>query len=126
MKTKITILLITILLSSCATVFTGTRSKIKVQQGNVPAQVFLNGNLIGTAPCKVKVPKHLLRNGKAVLTIKAEGYKDAVITLDGRVRVGWVVFDILTGVVGLAVDFATGAIYKADHKTVTYQLEKKD
>lgn len=125
MKTKILIFLaVTVLFSSCATILTGTRAKVRVSQGNTPAQVFLNGNYIATTPCKVRIPKNLLRNGKAVLTIKAEGYKEQTITVDGRVRVGWVIFDVLTGVVGLAVDFGTGAIYKPNTKMIQYNLEK--
>lgn len=111
-------------LSGCATIFSGTQTKVSVAQGNPSkAQVFLNGNFIGETPTVFKIPKKSF-GGASKIEIKAEGYKPLIVTIDKRVQAGFIVLDLLTGLVELVVDFADGAIYTADPKTVKYVLEK--
>lgn len=112
------------LTTGCATVFSGTKCKVKVKSGDpVEAKVFLNGNYMGTAPCKVKVPKNGLKSGQLTLEIRAEGYKSQFVTLTRKTKVAAVIGDVVTGVVWLIVDFADGAIYKAYPSKIRYSLE---
>lgn len=113
------------LTTGCATVFSGTKCKVKVKEGNpVEAKVYLNGNYMGTAPCKVKIPKNSLKDGGLKLEIRAEGYQPQFVTLTRKVKVAAIVGDVVTGVVWLIVDFADGAIYKAYPSTIRYSLDK--
>lgn len=111
--------------SGCALIFSGTSTKVSVPDG-IPAgaKVYYNGAYVGTTPCKVKVSKKDLQKGQAVITIKADGYKDANITVSGKIKVGAIIGDVLLGIFPLIIDFVTGAIYKPQHDTIKYSLEK--
>ena len=111
-----------LLLSSCATIFSGTKCKVIVKDGNpINAKVYLNGSFQGDAPCKIKVSKNSLKTG-ALIEIKADGYETQKITLVRKLKVGALLGDILTGVFWIAIDFADGAIYKAFPNKVKYNL----
>lgn len=111
--------------SSCATVWSGTQCTVNVKNG-VPegAKIFVNGNYVGTAPMKVVISKNGLKNKQTVITIKADGYKPQDIILTRRLKLAAFFGDIIfTGGIGLIIDFATGAIYKASPASIQYTLE---
>lgn len=114
--------IISLLLSSCATIFSGTKCKVTVKDGNpVNAKVYLNGAFQGDAPCKVKVSKNSLKAG-AIIEIKADGYVPEKIVLVKKLKVAALFGDILTGVFWIAIDFADGAIYRAFPNKINYSL----
>lgn len=117
-------LMATMLLSGCATIFSGTKAKITVKDGTPSkAKVYRNGVYMGETPTSFKIPKKAFGE-KSEIEIRAEGYKPLLIQIDKRVQAGFIVLDILTGIVELVVDFATGAIYTPDPKTIRYNLER--
>jgi transcription antitermination factor NusG len=110
------------LMSSCATIFSGTKCKVKVKDGSpVSAKVYVNGSYEGTAPCKIKISKNSLKAG-ATVEIKADGYETQKVTLVRKMKMGALVGDIVTGIVWLAIDFADGAIYRAYPNKIEYNL----
>ena len=118
-------LITAIAFSSCATIFNGSKTKIHVKDG-IPsnANVYVDGNYIGTAPCKAKIPK-TIKNAQHTIEIKAEGYETQTITTNRKLSVGYLVLDICTGIVWTAIDFATGNIYLQKPKKIKYNLMKK-
>lgn len=126
MKKTIFFLLCAALLSSCATVFSGVKCKVRVTDGQpVAAKVYLNGNYINTAPCTVVLSKNALRGGNSIIEIKADGYQVQKITLAPKVKLAAIVGDLFfTMGVGLIIDFVDGAIYKAYPSEVKYSLDK--
>lgn len=111
--------------SSCATVWSGTQCTVNVKNG-VPegAKIYVNGNYVGQAPIKVVISKNGLKNKQTVITIKADGYKSQDIILTRRLKISALIGDIIfTGGIGLIIDFATGAIYKAWPGTIQYTLD---
>lgn len=109
-------------LNSCATIFSGTKCKVKVKDGSpIAAKVYVNGTYEGTAPCKVKISKNSLKSG-AIVEIKADGYETQKVTLVRKLKIGALLGDIVTGVVWLAIDFADGAIYRAYPNKIEYNL----
>lgn len=126
MKTKLIALVAvsSILLQSCATVFSGHTAKIKVPQGTPEnAKIYVDGTYKTDAPGVVEIPKSSIRN-EVTLTVKADG-KEQTTKVRRKVQAGWVILDILTGAVWLAVDFITGDIYKASPDKVDYNLQKQ-
>lgn len=106
--------------SSCATILSGTKQKISVKDGTpAGADVFFKGTYIGAAPVKVKVP-----NGAkdSYINIQKEGYETQTIQLTRKARAGYIVLDVLCGLLPLAVDVADGAIYKQYPKRINYKL----
>jgi hypothetical protein len=94
-----------VLSSGCAAVF-GAKQKDFALQSNPPgADVFVDGNRIGTTPAKVK----LSNQKEHTFVFRKEGYKDASCTLVRGTDAGWVVLDILAGLVPVIVDAASGS-----------------
>jgi transcription antitermination factor NusG len=126
MKKEIIIvgLLGSMLLQSCALIFSGTHDKIHIKDGNPNnAKVLYNGSLVGNAPQKVKVSKKGLKNNSTVIKIEADGYKSQEVHFTRRIKVGALIGDCLTGFIWLIPDFLTGAIYKASPQTINYDLQ---
>ncbi len=131
MNHKLTLLLLLFIslgfLSGCATVFGGHKNKLVVKEGTPPsADVYLDGQKLGTAPVDKKLSKYLLQEG-SIIEIKKEGYKTDTVVIERKVHPWYSLADIVTGVgIGFAVDVATGNIYRPVNNKITYQLEKKN
>jgi len=93
---------------SCATVFKGSNSKIDVNSEPTGAEVKVNGFSHG------KTPMTLTLESKKTyqLELTKEGYKAAFFSISHHVQGGWIVLDILFGLVGVIIDAVTGAWYE--------------
>lgn len=111
------------LITSCATIFTPNKSKLTIYNGYPKnAEIFLNSELLGTAPLEIWVENHKLDKNNLV-EIKSEGYETAKVNLDLKTDAGYFIVDIVS-IVGLGVDYYTGAIYKPKPSTIKYKLNK--
>lgn len=123
MKKAITILLlvvITISFTGCAAILSGGRGKIKTTSSPSGADVYVNGEKMGQTPCNLR----LKTKGEYVIVIKKEGYKDQQFRVTNKVGAGWIVLDILMGLVPVIVDAATGSWYTFNEKNFNAELEK--
>lgn len=115
-------LIASILFSSCATILSGGKTKIRVYDGMPPnAQVYVDGNYVGTAPCKFKIHK-TMKNAQHKIDIKATGYETQTVTTNRKFSAGFFILDIFTGVIWTVIDFATGNLYKQRPKKIHYNL----
>jgi len=113
MKTKILIIaLICIYLSSCALVFKGTKEEVSFRSDPQRAEVYVNGIRMGETPLTLK----LVTKQTYAIEFKIEGYKPKSFQINNKVGAGWVVLDIVLGLVPVVVDAATGAWYSLDQK----------
>ena len=109
------------LITSCATIFTPHSSKLTIYNGYPKnAEIFLNNELLGTAPLEIWVENHKLDKNN-LIEIKSEGFESAKINLDLKTDAGYFILDIVS-IVGLGVDYYTGAIYKPKPNTIKYKL----
>lgn len=109
-------------LQSCATILGGSRDTTHVRNGEPPnAKVYYNGNYVGTAPTNVRVNKQC-KKAQCHIEIKAEGYETEKVVITRKISVGYLILDICFGLFPLAVDFATGNIYKPRPNTLNYSL----
>ena len=118
------------LLSSCATILDGRKNTIKVKAGSpIAAKVYLDGELIGETPFKIRIEKRKIQEG-SLIEIKKEGYETMEYEVIRFPHVGYVALDIVTGVIPLIVDIADGNIYRPNTRNIEYQLipiaEKSD
>jgi len=119
----ITFSLILLIFSSCATIFGGMKTNVKVKGYPEGAKVFYNGNFEGNAPCNVKVSKNSLKDGSTKIQIKAEGFKDSEVTMSRKMKTGAFIGDLFIFPVGHIIDFVTGAIYKPYPNKIEFSLE---
>lgn len=125
MKTKITysltILLVVMLTTSCATLFGPKEHLLSFNSTPVGAEVFANGDRIGITPLKLE----LKPDKSYMIEFRKEGYKSITRTVHNRIGVKWIVLDILGGVIPIVVDAATGNWYEFDQEYINGNLDKE-
>jgi len=90
--------------SGCATIFTGDRQQVTVSSASAGSQVMVDGQPYGQTPTQLSLDKS--QNHTVVVT-SADG-RSFTCAVNSTVGVGWVVLDIIMGLVPVIVDAATG------------------
>jgi len=107
-------------LSSCGTVFTGTKDAITFNTTPEGAKVYEAGIEKCTTPCTYKIARSL---SEKTIEIKKDGYQPKVIGLDSKFNSVSIIN--LTNILGWGIDAATGALKKYDTKVYNIELEEK-
>lgn len=115
------ILVIIGLMSGCATLFHGSSDKINFSSDPSGAQVFVNGQLMGTAPLELKLESKHSYN----IEFRKEGYQNKTVVVTASVGGGWIILDVLFGLVPIIVDAATGDWYSLDQEHINAALERQ-
>jgi hypothetical protein len=111
-----------IILQSCATMFKGNSSKVEVSSEPSGATLYVNGNQMGKTPGILKLES----KNNYQIEIRKEGYETRTFNITNSVAGGYVVLDILFGIVPIIIDVATGSWYVLDQDHVNAVLEKKN
>jgi len=109
------------LLMGCATIFKGTSTNVDFSSDPSGVEVYVNGHPMGKTPIKLKLESKKVYN----IEFKKEGYETKNFTITNHVGVGWVILDVIFGLVPVVVDAATGAWYGLDQDNVNAILEKQ-
>lgn len=113
--------LLTLLLTSCSTIMTGTSHNLTVNSNVMNAKVYVNNVYKGNAPINLELSK---KEKVYTIKIEADGYIPYTETLQRKAS-GWVWGNIfLGGLIGLGVDMATGGLYVYDKDNITGNLNK--
>jgi hypothetical protein len=108
-------------MSGCATLFKGNTERVDMQASPVQADVYINGILMGKTPLQLK----LQSKKEYAIEFRAEGYQPRVYNISNKVGAGWVILDVILGLVPVIVDAATGAWYKLDQNNIDAVLIKQ-
>lgn len=109
----------TFLMTSCATIFTGTKDTIRFDSNPQGAKVYMDGLAVCRTPCTTQVKRSL---SDKLAEIRLDGYETRVITLDRKFNTVSIVN--LGFVIGWGIDAATGSLMKYDRKGYEIELEK--
>lgn len=103
-------------IAGCATIVAGSSQSISVTSNVEDAEIYLDGDQIGTTPFTGMVPKN-----KEELRVEKEGYRTETVSLSKSLEpIFW--GNIITGgTLGSITDFATGAAYQ--YAPASYQVE---
>ncbi len=107
-------------LQSCATIFTGTRDTIHFDSMPAGAKVRIDGIDMGRTPVDISVQRSL--NDKLV-TMQLDGYETRTFNLNKEFN--FVSVLNLFGLIGWAVDAATGALMNYSVKQYTIELDPR-
>lgn len=121
MRKVIIIIVAASFLCSCAAIFKGTSSNLNLSSDPSGATVYVNGFPRGKTPVKLKLESKKSYN----IEFKKEGYETLTYTITNHVGAGWIILDILGGIVPIVVDAATGAWYHLDQDAVNAVLEEQ-
>ena len=105
-----------LLLTSCASVFTGSKRNVLFESNPAGAKVYVNGMEQCIAPCNIKV-----KNNDRV-DFRLEGYNERVVVMDADFNL----VAILNGfsIIGWGIDALTGSLQRVNTKYVKVDLEK--
>src|SRR5690348_5403090 len=102
-----TVMSFALLFGACASIVNGTSQHITVNSNVAGAEVFFNGDRLGTTPVSWKV-----KRGGGTLLVRKEGYASQTLSMNTNVS-GWIWGNIVTGgVSGTFTDWATGGMYE--------------
>jgi predicted small secreted protein len=121
MKTKAIAILIlfAFLLSSCATLFKGASEKVNFGSDPTGAKVYINGQYMGTTPFELKLQSKQTYN----IEFRKDGFQNKTVLITNNVGAGWIILDILAGLIPIIVDAATGNWMQLDQTNVNAALE---
>jgi hypothetical protein len=93
-----------VVLGGCGTLFTSNTRSITVQS-NVPgAQITIDGVPAGTTPARLEVDNHKSH----IVVVTGPSGQSSSCRLSASVGGGWVILDILAGLVPIIIDAVTG------------------
>ena len=111
---------LTFSLIGCATIFKHKNRTVAFDSDPQGAQIYINGNRMGKTPMPM-----ILSNLKAVtVTFKKEGYEDKTYIINTKVGGGWVVLDVLGGLIPVLIDACTENWYNLETSDVKVLLDK--
>lgn len=112
--------LVCIMLSSCATMFTGDHDTVLIDSNPSGATVYIDGKMEGKTPLKTE----LKTDGSHFLRLELDGYQVGSGVIERHVKWGWQVVDlVISGGIGNVVDLIMPDGYKLDDY-VCVQLNK--
>lgn len=119
--TKIAVLafIFVVIFNGCATIFKGSTEEVSFASEPSDAKVYINGSHIGKTPVQVK----LKTKDNYTIEFKKDGFEPRTHIMTNSVGGGWVVLDILGGLIALGVDAATGNWYSFDQTFIKITLE---
>jgi hypothetical protein len=118
---KVTMSLIlasTLLVSSCASIFTGSKRSVLFESNPSGAKVFVNGFEKGITPSQIKV------KADDRIDFRLDDYKERVVVMDSNFNL----VAILNGIsiIGWGIDALTGSLKRVDTKYVKVDLETEN
>ena len=116
-----TIILITIFGVSCASLISGTSQDIFIDSNPEGATIYEGGLKVGRTPASITVKKSGFSDKEISLSL--EGYERRTFIL--KKSFDAVAILNLAGILGWAIDFATGAIFKYDRTNYDLDLDPK-
>jgi hypothetical protein len=109
------------LASGCALVFKGEYRDLSIQSEPGGAEVHINGTYFGRTPLKLE----LRANQSYMIEFRKDGYDPEVRLIKNEIGAGWLVLDVICGVVPVLVDGLTGSWYNFDQKYVNAILQSQ-
>lgn len=108
MQQKITfiviLLLFTFSLQSCATLFSGSYDEVTLSSEPSGAKILVNGMDEGNTPKTIRLKK----SKEYTIEFVKDGFQNKSLRMTYGLGAGWLILDILSGLVGIIVDAATG------------------
>ena len=111
-----------LLSTGCATLFAPQKQNVYASSNPDGADIYVNGVRMGVTPYTL----NLKPNQQYTVEFKKAGFKTIGKTINSKVGAGWVILDVLGGLIPIVVDAATGSWKKLDQDAVDAQLEKEN
>lgn len=110
MPIKLTAILLTLtlLLTSCATVFKGGTQTVPVNTEPPGAEIIIDGVSYGTTPTSIRLDV----DREYTILLRSPTGEERTFQLRNEIGTLWIVLDVVTGLVPVIVDAVTGDWYE--------------
>jgi hypothetical protein len=100
--------------AGCGAMFNGGPATVHFTSTPDGADVWVNGSPRGKTPIILELAK----NQNHTVLFKKEGYGDFAATINRKVSAGYVILDVLGGILPVVIDAATGSWYSLNANTL--------
>jgi hypothetical protein len=107
-----------LILPGCATLFASKRETVSFRTVPPGAEILINGNPVGTTPYQ----QDLQKKKEYIVTFRLAGHREVTCEIGKKVGAGWVVLDVLGGLVPIVIDAITGDWHSLDKKSCDVTL----
>jgi len=111
-------IVLAVMLTGCATLFKGGLSRVDVNSTPPKAEVYVDGELYGETPTKLQ-----LKPNRSYRVEIRHGDKSAIRIIQNSVGTGWIVLDVLGGLIPIIVDASTGNWFELDTDRIHVTFE---
>lgn len=119
MKVKVLALVMACLyLSSCATLFKDCSEEVNFGSNPSGAEIWVDGKFMGNTPQNFK----LISKKTYVIEFKYGG-QSKTVNLNNHVGAGWIVLDVLGGLIPVIIDAISGEWYSFDQKNINVDFK---
>ncbi len=115
------IAILSLSLLGCASLLKGPYESVGFGSDPVKAKVYVNGAYMGETPLRLFLP---VRESYSI-EFKKEGYVSQTVLIGNGIGVGWIVLDVIGGLIPVIVDAATGDWMYLDQTNVNAALERQ-
>jgi len=106
----------------CATIFSGSYDEVDLSSEPKDATVLVNGKEEGTTPLTLRLKK----SKEYTIEFVKDGFKTKSLRMTYGLGAGWLILDILSGLVGIIVDAVTGNWNSFDYDSYRAVLKKAE
>ena len=117
LKSSLTLLLFTAL-TGCATLLGPTTHPLAITSEPHGAEVYVNGFKMGNTPVELS----LKADKSYTIEFRKPGYETVTRIVNTKVGAGWVILDVICGLVPVIIDAATGSWNAFDQDVVNAAL----
>jgi len=106
----------------CATLFAPKTYPLAMSSEPREADVFINGFKMGVTPLELG----LKADKSYTIEFRKEGFQTITRVVNTRVGAGWVVLDVICGIIPVIIDAVSGSWNQLDQDEVNAVLEKQN
>lgn len=108
--------------AGCGALFNSGPAQVTFNSSPAGATVWVDGSPRGNTP----VVLHLDKNTSHTVVFKMDGYQDVARSLSKKVSAGYVVLDVLGGLIPVIIDAATGSWYTLSTNSINVSMAEND
>ena len=111
---------LSLLISSCATIISGSKQKVNFRSNPAAASIFIDEVEVGKTPFEIK----LERKKEHHVMIKLDGYQTYETNLTKKFNAWYLGNIVFGGLIGIIIDPITGAIYNLSPDEINAEMSK--
>ena len=107
-------------LGGCASILKGTSQDVFLVSEPSKVEIYIDGQLRGTTPLELE----LETDKTYVVEYRMDGYTTQTFNISNSIGAGWIILDVICGLVPVVVDAVTGAWYSLDEDNISAVMER--